>query len=276
MIGGIITLFVSSIGPYALAVISATGNKDLPIFDMAVYFYLHFQYNGWLTQFLIGLFIVIFATRELMVNESLARLAFWIYFIAVFPSYLLSILWAGLGTGVQMVAAISIVAHWISVTILLISMKDAFKQMKHTVAKLTWFVVLLSFALLFIKTTLELGMIHPGLAELVNTTRSVIIGYLHLTLLGFISISLLVQYQLQGLTKVDRLYQTSFTIFFIGFVLNELLLFLQALADWTNSYTIPLYGEGLLVAAVLLGIGVVMMSFSVSTEVADRFEMDHD
>lgn len=274
MIGGVIALFISSIGPYALAVISATGNKELPIFDMAVYFYLHFQYNGWLTMFLIGLFIIILSNRTLRMKESLARLAFWIYFIVLFPSYLLSVLWADLGFVVELIAAISIIGQWISVIVLLVSLKDSFKQMKSTVSKLTWMTVLLTFILLFIKSTLELGMIHPGLADMVNTTRSVIIGYLHLTLLGFISIFILVQYQLQGLTMMNRFYRMSFSIFFAGFVLNEILLFLQALGEWTNFYKIPFYGEGLLIAAVLLGIGVIMMSFTVSPSVAEKYAVD--
>lgn len=273
IIGGVIALFISSIGPYALAIISATGGKDLVWYDMSVYFYLHFQYNGWLTLMLIGLFIAILAERKIDMNESLLRNAFWTYFIAIFPGYFLSALWADLGLTVQVIATIGIIGQWIGVVLVILAFKDAFKQARTEFSGLTWWMLLLTFALLLTKSTMELGMIHPGLAELVNTTRSVIIGYLHLTLLGFISIFILVQYQMQGITKVNRYYTYSFTIFFSGFLLNELLLFLDALGQWTSLFTILYFNEGLLLASILLGTGVVMLTFTVSPH--DQSKTDH-
>lgn len=264
IIGGVIALFISSIGPYALAIISATGGKNLVWYDMSVYFYLHFQYNGWLTLMLIGLFIAILAERKIAMNESLLRHAFWTYFIAIFPGYLLSALWADLGITVQVIATIGIIGQSIGVVLVILAFKDAFIQARTEFSGLTWWMLLLTFALLLIKSTMELGMIHPGLAELVNTTRSVIIGYLHLTLLGFISMFILVQYQMQGIAKVDRYCIYSFIIFFTGFVLNEMLLFLDALGQWTKFFTIPHFNEGLLLASILLGTGVVMLTFTVS------------
>lgn len=264
IIGGVIALFISSIGPYALAIISATGGKNLVWYDMSVYFYLHFQYNGWLTLMLIGLFIAILAERKIAMNESLLRHAFWTYFIAIFPGYLLSALWADLGITVQVIATIGIIGQSIGVVLVILAFKDAFIQARTEFSGLTWWMLLLTFALLLIKSTMELGMIHPGLAELVNTTRSVIVGYLHLTLLGFISMFILVQYQMQGIAKVDRYCIYSFIIFFTGFVLNEMLLFLDALGQWTKFFTIPHFNEGLLLASILLGTGVVMLTFTVS------------
>lgn len=264
IIGGVIALFISSIGPYALAIISATGGKNLVWYDMSVYFYLHFQYNGWLTLMLIGLFIAILAERKIAMNESLLRHAFWTYFIAIFPGYLLSALWADLGITVQVIATIGIIGQSIGVVLVILAFKDAFIQARTEFSGLTWWMLLLTFALLLIKSTMELGMIHPGLAELVNTTRSVIIGYLHLTLLGFISMFILVQYQMQGIAKVDRYCIYSFIIFFTGFVLNEMLLFLDALGQWTKFFTIPHFNEGLLLASILLGTGVAMLTFTVS------------
>lgn len=264
IIGGVIALFISSIGPYALAIISATGGKNLVWYDMSVYFYLHFQYNGWLTLMLIGLFIAILAERKIAMNESLLRHAFWTYFIAIFPGYLLSALWADLGITVQVIATIGIIGQSIGVVLVILAFKDAFIQARTEFSGLTWWMLLLTFALLLIKSTMELGMIHPGLAELVNTTRSVIIGYLHLTLLGFISMFILVQYQMQGIAKVDRYCIYSFIIFFTGFVLNEMLLFLDALGQWTKFFTIPHFNEGLLLASILLGTGVVILTFTVS------------
>lgn len=266
IIGALIALVLSSIGPFALGFISANGLKEQPLFEIAIYYYLHFQYNGWLTLFLIGLFSILLYKKRLPINEPLLQLAFWIYFSALFPSFLLSILWADLGTTVEIFAAFGSIAQWAAVILMLVSFKDTFILLKNQLPRTTWVMLIISFSLLFIKSTLELGLIHPELASLVNTTRSVIVGYLHLTLLGFLSILILAQYQIQGITSTSRLAVYSFTIFFIGFILNELLLFFQALAQWTNHFTIPCYANGLLLAAILLSTGVMLMWFTVSSQ----------
>jgi len=90
-IGGLISLILSSIGPFSLGIISANGMKETPLFDMAIYFYLHFQYNGWLTLFLTGLFIMILRSIKLQPNTKLLKVGFWLYFMALFPGYFLSI-----------------------------------------------------------------------------------------------------------------------------------------------------------------------------------------
>src|SRR5690625_4802147 len=86
-------LVISSIGPFSLGATAAQGYRDSPFFDMAIYFYLHFQYNGWLYFMLIGLFIWILQKNSITLHERLLKQSFWIYFVALFPGFLLSILW---------------------------------------------------------------------------------------------------------------------------------------------------------------------------------------
>src|SRR5690625_4074243 len=90
--GALISLLISSIGPWSLGAIASQGLKESPIFDMAIYFYLHFQYNGWLYFMLIGLFIWMLAKKQIAFSETKMRLSFWVYFFSLFPSFFLSIL----------------------------------------------------------------------------------------------------------------------------------------------------------------------------------------
>src|SRR5699024_32980 len=63
--GSLVALLLSSLGPFALGYISSTGMKESAFFDMAIYFYLHFQYNGLLYLFLIGLLITILHYKKI-------------------------------------------------------------------------------------------------------------------------------------------------------------------------------------------------------------------
>src|SRR5699024_8868570 len=91
---------------------------------------------------------------------------------------------------------------------------------------------------------------------LIFDTRPVIVGYLHLMLLGFISIFILTQYQITGLLYEQKntvLY--GLAIFIFGFVINVFLLFISRLAG-CNGLNIPLTNELLFIASILLLISI--------------------
>jgi hypothetical protein len=264
--GSLVALIISSLGPYAIAIISANGLKGQPIYDMAIYFYLHFQYNGWLTLVLIGLFISILQTKNIVFQWQKLKISFWFYFISLFPGYFLSTLWANeLGNIDAILATIGSIGQWIGVIYIIFAFRPSVHGIKAHFSKWTNFTLAITFILLFLKSTMELGLIYPDLASLVYETRSVIIGYLHLTLLGFISIFIFVQYLMVGILKPQRFTVIGLIILLIGFTINELFLFLQTLLNWFNLATIPYYLEGLLVASILLAAGVLLLWLSFCT-----------
>ena len=263
----LLTLIISSIGPYLLGYTSATGLKDTYYFDTAMYFYLHFQYNGWLTLFLIGLFIIIVHKKMIPIEGSLLKLGFWFYFLSLFPGYFLSILWIDLGSFIPILASIGSIGQWLGILFILIAFKKVWGDLGLYFSKLTMNCLWITFILLFIKSTAEIGLISPALADLVYETRSIVIGYLHLTLLGFVSIFIITQYFMMNLMDSKAKISTiGFIIFIIGFALNELLLFSQGLSEWLKLAGIPFFTEGLFVASGLLLIGVVTLWISFGTK----------
>lgn len=259
--GALFSLLLSSIGPFSLGYISANGLKESGFFDMAIYFYLHFQYNGWLTLMSFGLFTYLLHRQKIFVNDSLLRKGFRIYFTALFPGYFLSVMWVdGVGGYGDVLAVIGGIGQWMGVILMILSLKGAWSSIKNKWTKVTFISAAVTIGLLLIKSTLELGMIFPPLAELVYQTRSVIIGYLHLTLLGFVSLFIVTLHFMLNLMEANRLKCIGLWIFLAGFLLNEGLLFLQSLFEWLEYGVLPLYNEGLLTASVLLFIGILGLS----------------
>jgi hypothetical protein len=263
--GALIALIISSLGPYGIAYISASGMKESVLYEMAIYFYLHFQYNGWLLLFLIGLFIIILHFKKINLSASALKIGFWFYFTALFPGYFLSILWAEeLGTAANIIAGIGGTAQWLGIIFIIMAYLKSWFKLKMVYSKLALISLSITFLLLFIKSTMELGLLIPALLPLIYDSRSVIIGYLHFTLLGFISFFILTQYVMTGLLKTRKLTIYGTIIFLGGFLLNELLLFGQGLTEWMRISGLPLYTEGLLAASLILtlGITILWMSFS--------------
>lgn len=258
------SLIISSIGPFSLGFISASGLKESYLFDVAIYFYLHFQYNGWLFLFLVGLFIIILGKRNISIRQPFLLTGFWLYIIALFPSFFASVLWVDHGYLVYLLAIIGNIGQWIATICILISFSGVIKSLQRQVSKRVTALLGLTFLMLFFKSTMELGLVIPNLASLVFETRSVIIGYLHFTLLGFVSIFILTQYIMTHIVGENKYTSTGFTIFLIGFFLNELLLFTQGLFTWLNLGSLPLYSEGLLLASLLLLMGILTLWVSFS------------
>lgn len=255
--GALFTLIISSIGPFSLGAIAANGLKDSDLFDMAIYFYLHFQYNGWLYLALIGLFVFILQKKRITHSPILLNAGFWVYMVSLLPGYLLSVLWADLGPFAVKFATIGGVGQWIGVLFVLFAFKEIWKQLAGRYNKLAQTGLYIVFGLLFLKSTMELGLISPSLAELIYDTRDIIIGYLHFTLLGFISIFIMLQLQM-----LERIYSRNavaglgFLVYFAGFVWNEGLLFYSGLAHWLGLPVLPAPNVALVGASLLLVIGI--------------------
>src|SRR5690625_4396848 len=136
--GSLITLFISSIGPFTLAYISANKLQDSALFDMAIYFYLHFQYNGWLTLILIGTFLLIIQQKGIEIQNSLVRSGFWIYFISLFPWYFLSILWADLGSYSNILSTIGSIGQWVGFLLIIFGIVKVWKSIIPSLSILTF------------------------------------------------------------------------------------------------------------------------------------------
>jgi len=257
--GSLIALILSSVGPFSLAFIAARGMKETPWYDMAIYFYLHFQYNGWLLLFLIGLFILLLQRKGIPFAAGGMKVAFWMYFIALFPGYFHSILWAEPGKFVKGLAAAAGAVQFIAVLLLFRSLRGSLRHLRRECSGLVNTGLLLTLLAFFVKSALELGLLSPDLALLVYDTRSVVIGYLHLTLLGVVSLFILVQYGMSGIWRTDKTALYGSSAFYAGFLLNELLLFLQGLAEWIKAPQIPFRLEGLLLASLMLLVGIILM-----------------
>lgn len=262
--GALLTLFISSIGPWSLGAIGSKGLQHLPIFDMAVYFYLHFQYNGWLYLILIGLFLYLLVKKGISLPTKLLKVSFWVYIFALFPGYLLSVLWYDFGVIGIVFGAIGAIGQLVGVFTLCYAIFQIKFDIAENFSKRIRFLLGLSFLLLLSKTVMELALLHLPFANLIYETRSVVIGYLHLTLLGFISLLILSLFQMgQLLDEKNSFVRMGLATFITGFTLNEIILFLSGLFTWLDLTDLPFENELLLFASILLSVGTLFIWSSI-------------
>lgn len=258
--GSLACMMFSSLGPWMLAALSANDLKASALYGAAIYFYLHFQYNGWFTLGLIALFIRLLERKGVSFPAKLAKMQFALYAASLLPSFLLSILWMELNPVWHAAAALGAVLQWAVVVIFLVIVVRARTAVILLFQGWSGIFAVLSFFALFLKATMEIGSAVPGLSELIYASRNVVIGYLHLALLGFVSFLCLAFFLQQGWLGAHsrREQRLGYMCFITGFIVNELVLFLNGLLEWTDSGAVR-YGEQLLLfASIAMAAGILL------------------
>lgn len=258
--GAVSMLLISSIGPFSLGALAATGLRESALFDMAIYFYLHFQYNGWLYLILVGMFLIILHRKGITLSENKMKLSFWLYFISLFPGFFLSILWFDFGLIGIILASVGAIGQLTGVIIFIHALYKVRLEMKVLLSSIVNKLLLFVICLLAVKSAMELALLYIPFAQLIYETRSIVIGYLHLTLLGFISIFIISQFQLVGIINDRSKYTIAgYIIFLGGFILNEFVLFSSGLLTWLYDKAIPLHHILLLSASIILMIAIIYL-----------------
>ncbi len=249
---------LSSLGAFGLAFMMATKNMHQNWYLAAVYFFLHFQYNGWFFFACMGLATAKFFKH---VPRQILKKIFWLFAAACIPAYVLSALWLPIPAwayGIVVLAAFSQMAGWL---LTLLQVKKQFPFIRSvTVKDVRWIIVLAGVALT-IKLLLQLGSTIPSLSVLAFGFRPIVIGYLHLILLGVITLYLLGLFMHNQFISLSARSVKGVKFFVFGIVINELLLMVQGLAAMTYT-PVPYINELLLAAAVLLFTGVLLINIS--------------
>lgn len=248
----------SSLGTFALAYMMVTKNIHQNEYLASIYYYLHFQYNGWFFFACMGLltaFLNLKSSENVFFNRT-----FWLFFIACIPAYFLSTLWLDLPTWVYIVTVISAfvqVYAWFRYLIIIVKTRREYLQ--NFPYFLRYVLLFVGFAL-SIKFILQLGSTIPVLSQLAYGFRPIVIAYLHLVLLAVITLFLLFYMYATHLIHVNKPIKIGVIIFSVGVVLNEIILAIQGVAAF--SYTlVPFVNEMLFGAALVLVLGIGITAF---------------
>ena len=238
-----IFMILSGIGPVALGPIIALGYQDTYWYDFAVYFYLHFQYNGWFT---LALFGILFLSLNIQDIQKI-----WLHMInlSIVITYLLSILGTRPSSWVYYVGGFGALMQILPFIYLLILILK--NHRKFLVASRPFTNLLLLVSLMAFETKLYLQFFSsiPSIADWALHSKNIIIAYLHFVLLGFVSSFLLGWWNRIMNTKDGLLFGLATCLYITGLVAIEGTLLLYALGVF-SSYVVP-YRLLLIFSAVL-------------------------
>ncbi|HET7115729.1 MAG TPA: hypothetical protein VFI29_04535 [Hanamia sp.] len=248
----------SSLGAFMLAYLMANHIMIQDLYFASVYFFMHFQYNGWFLFACFGIFFSYMHRLGLYRIAFLSKRLFFIMAITVVPTYFLSILWLRLPLTLHWIANISgilqlLVLFYFFKIISVIKRSENIKFNWST----RWLWRLSSIAFI-LKIILQMLSTIPFLSHFAFGFRPVVIGYLHLSFVGIISLFIL-GYINEFIHRFrGNVSGIGAIIFVTGFIVQEIVLMLQGLeamdVEPIRSANIILFYCAILMAAGLIWI----------------------
>lgn len=224
----------SALGTFVLAYTMAARPGDIEWRLSSVYFYLHFQYNGWFFLACMGLFHYWLAGRNIVL-PSLGTV-FRLMSSCVVPAYLLSINWLPFPDYLHaftMLFAVVQLGGWVLfLTSLWRSGKSIAAGLSPAMRALLGAVILAA----SIKLVLQTASSIPAVATLAFGLRPVVIAYLHLVLLGIISLFLVGWFYKHHVLPDNPLSRKGIVIFTSGIIANEMCLAVQGISAICGFY----------------------------------------
>jgi hypothetical protein len=254
---------ISAIGPFATGPLVAMGKQGSPLYFNSVYFYLHFQINGWFTFVLLAVLYRLFEEQR----QSGNRTVYFLFTASALPAFFLSVLWnsppllfniIGGSGGLMQLAG------------LILLLKDCKRYNKKNDLNLLIKLALVAFSL---KTVLQFFSALPAVAILAYEYRNFVIAYLHLSLLGFVSFFVVGSLFRSFEFPLRRNIRWGAGLFLLSFVLSELLLVMAsffAMLGWR----LPFYNEQLLLVSIFFPAGSLIILRSIRKSLKGSFQLN--
>lgn len=249
---------MASLGTFYLAWMMISRHVSQEAYLASVYFYLHFMYNGWF--FFASMGLAILYLRQFNPEFKTSKPVFWMFACSAIPAFLLSALWLKVPSWIYPVVVLASVVQLFAWCLIVYQFRKVMRALGTQIslwAKGLWAILAIALSIKFI---LQLGSVIPAVSKLAFGFRPIIIAYLHLILLGVITVFLLT-YLFTGKQQTEQFNKISkygLGIFVSGIYLTEIVLAVQGIASFVYV-AIPLVNETLFALAIFMLAGILLL-----------------
>jgi len=255
---GIIYYYLSSIAIWAIPVISLKIGKG-ELYQNAIGFYTHFLYNGFFVFILFGLLFKYLDSSNVKLNKLLKQFYNYTNY-AMFPVFFLVLYMnESYSNTVVLLALVGVILQLISLKFIISFLqKTSINNDFPKTLKWTSYVVFIAFVF---KLIIQFLSAFPSLFnEALSFKSYFVIGYIHLFTLGFMSLFILILYQLFSKKELSK---TGIFFFSVGVILSELTLFTEGTLSMYAISSLPFYNKLILFASTLMPLGIAFVLIKV-------------
>ncbi|KAF2517671.1 hypothetical protein [Flavobacterium foetidum] len=257
----ILFLILSTLGVWCLGPAVSTLGKQSAFYQIAIQFFLHFQFNGWFILAILALFIKQF-------HDKIDALKFKKFYLLMIISTLLTVCfpvrWFVQNSILSYSNALGVLIQLGAFIYFYQMLQSQIHYFKSTLDKTTKKVYGLALCSLLLKVAIQLLTFFPDLAEVSHQIRNFVIGFIHLTTLGIITGFLFgILLQNKMISAHSSTLKIGVKCFILGYILTEVLLFVQGWFFFFAEGSVPGYFQSILIFSILLVLGLVLIMSSI-------------
>jgi hypothetical protein len=257
----LVFLLIASLGIFSLGVIMNSPFNKTALYYGVIQFFLHFQFNGWFVFAILGIFFKVLEDQNIKVNSSLFNKFVFFLTISCILTLALAITWSTPFPFIFFINSIGVIIQLIALFYFYKILVTVNQEFKSKVSKLVYTLFCIAIVSLSVKIIIQSAVSIQEIAIISYTIRNFVIGFIHLLMLGCITMFIF------GMISYTKLWDDSksvkgIIVFIVGILLTELLLFSQGLMIWMKMGFFSHYYLAIFLASILLPLGVIFYLFS--------------
>ncbi|MCP4054495.1 hypothetical protein [Mesoflavibacter zeaxanthinifaciens] len=245
-------MVVSTFGVWCLGPAVATLGQSSAFYQIAIQFFLHYQFNGW---FLIAVLVVFFHLLQVE-NSKIFKQFFWLLIASTLLTFALPTQWFAPHDSLLWINGFGVVIQILALYKCFQLIKPKINTLTNQKNKLIFYMYCFALICFVFKVVFQSLSILPEFSQVVYEHRNFVIGFIHLLMLGVISGFLFAFILKTDLVTVSKSLTFGVYSFVLGFVLTELLLLIQGIKYYFKSGILTEYYLLLFLFSILLPLGI--------------------
>jgi len=248
-------MLLSTIGVWCLGPAVSMLGKATAFYQIAIQFFLHFQFNGW---FLIAVIAVFFHIIQLKDSKRF-RLFFKLLIVSTILTLALPVNWYAPHIFLYWINGLGVLIQFFALILFLkLIWPYQISLLKYN-STLNFYMLSFTVFCFVLKSVLQLVSLTPEVSQVAYQHRNFVIGFIHLTMLGVIS-GFLFFFILQSKLVINNIIlRLGIYAFVLGFILTEIILIIQGGMFYFESGFMPNYYLLLFVFSLLIPLGIVLL-----------------
>lgn len=262
----LVFMLLSTLGIWCLGPAVALVGKQSVFYHLSIQFFLHFQFNGWFLLAVLALFFNYLNSIKVVVNINQFRRFFLLLFFSIFLTFALPISWYISHASLFWINALGIFLQLFSIWFFVKIIRSNFSLIwKNTTTSISKKLMIFTFGSFVLKILLQTTSLFPEIASISFQIKHLVIGFIHLTMLGVVSGFLLLFLFQSNWFSENKYIRFGINVFLIGFLGTELLLFIQGGMFYLQLPQLTYYHLLILIFSCFLLLGCSLFFKSVLT-----------
>jgi hypothetical protein len=250
-------MVLSTFGVWCLGPAVGMMGKASAFYQIAIQFFLHFQFNGW---FMFAVLALFFKQSKMNIDEKKFRLFYNLFVISTILTLALPVSWSLSNPIFYWINVVGVLLQLFSAVLFIQLIRPQFQSFFAPLSALVKTVYQFAFFSLALKVIIQLVVLVPEMAQVSHQIRNFVIGYIHLTMLGIITGFLFgFAFQNNFISSKSMIQKWGTIFFLLGFAATEILLFLQGIWLFLIKGSFPDYYLNLFLGSIFLPTGLLML-----------------